>query len=126
MPSFSNMLVGIGPICNAGCTAKFIDVDVTVYLAEGKPILTGWQETDMPKMWQFALCQDKHAVPATSDTTESIRQTVYSAYNLPSVAALVRHLHAAAGFPVKDTCLWAIKAGNYATWPGLTNNNAAK
>ena len=40
--------------------------------------------------------------------------------------ALVRYLHAAAGFPVRDTWLRAIKARNYATWPGLTYNNAAK
>ena len=38
----------------------------------------------------------------------------------------MRYLHAAAGFPVKDTWLRAIKSGNYATWPGLTYNNAAK
>ena len=43
---------------------------------------------------------------------------------MPSVKALVRFLHAAAGFPVKSTWLAAIKAGNYATWPGLTYENA--
>ena len=38
----------------------------------------------------------------------------------------MRYLLAAAGFLVKDTWLQAIKAGNYATWPGLAYNNAAK
>ena len=46
--------------------------------------------------------------------------------DLHSVQALVRYLHAAAGFPVKSTWLKAIKAGNFATWPGLTYSNAAK
>ena len=44
----------------------------------------------------------------------------------PSVGALVRYLHAAAGFPVKSTWLAAIKAGNYASWSGLTYANASK
>ena len=55
IPTFTNKLVGIGPICDAGCTVTFTSKDVTVYLARGLPILTGWRETHMPKMWRFAL-----------------------------------------------------------------------
>ena len=40
------------------------------------------------------------------------------------MGALVLYLHAAKGFPVKSTWLAAIKAGNYASWPGLTYANA--
>ena len=40
--------------------------------------------------------------------------------------ALVCYMHAAAGLPVKSTCLKAIKHGNYNSWPGLTYNNAEK
>ena len=32
----------------------------------------------------------------------------------------VRYLHEAAGFPVQETWIDAIKAGNYTTWPGIT------
>ena len=49
-----------------------------------------------------------------------------SAYDLPSVDALVRYFHAAAGFPVRDMWLKAIKAGNYKSWSGLTLQNASK
>ena len=35
-------------------------------------------------------------------------------------------MHAAEGFPVKSTCLKAIKKGKFESWPGLTYNNAAK
>ena len=48
----------------------------------------------------------------------------YSAYDLPSMEALVRYFRAAAGFPVRATWLDAIKAVNYRTWPGLTLANA--
>ena len=40
--------------------------------------------------------------------------------------ALVVYFHAAAGYPVRDTWLKAIKAGNYDSWPGLTYINTTK
>ena len=36
----------------------------------------------------------------------------YSAYDLPSVEALIRYFHAAAGYPVLSTWLKAISSGN--------------
>ena len=45
---------------------------------------------------------------------------------LPSVEALIRYFHAAAGFPVRDTWLRAIKTGNFTSWPVLTYQNATK
>jgi hypothetical protein len=45
--------------------------------------------------------------------------------NLPSIRALVSFYHACLGFPVKQTCLDAIKAGNCDTFDGLTYSNAA-
>jgi hypothetical protein len=42
------------------------------------------------------------------------------AYNLPSISQTVKYLRAAAGFPVADTWIKAIKAGNYNTWPTIT------
>ena len=47
-------------------------------------------------------------------------------YDLPSMEALVRYMHAAAGLPVRSTWLKAIKNRNFNSWPGLTYNNAAK
>ncbi len=41
-------------------------------------------------------------------------------YDLPSVNQTIKYLYAAAGYPVKDTWVKAINAGNYTTWPGLT------
>ena len=47
------------------------------------------------------------------------RQKVNNVYNIPSTKESIQYLHAAAGFPVKDSWIDAIKAGNYTTWPGL-------
>jgi hypothetical protein len=63
-------------------------------------------------------------IPGVSVSTASL--AAFSAYDLPSVEALVRYFHAAAGYPVKDTWLKAIKAGNYQSQPGLTHQNASK
>jgi hypothetical protein len=46
--------------------------------------------------------------------------------DLPSIGALVGFYHACLGFPVKQTWLDAIKAGNCDTFEGLTYSNASK
>jgi hypothetical protein len=46
--------------------------------------------------------------------------------NLPSIGALIGFYHACLGFPVKQTWLDAIKAGNCDTFDGLTYSNATR
>jgi hypothetical protein len=46
--------------------------------------------------------------------------------DLPSIGALVGFYHGCLGFPVKQTWLDAIKAGNCDTFNGLTYSNAAR
>ena len=46
--------------------------------------------------------------------------------NLPSIGALVGFYHACLGFPVKQTWLDAIKAGNCNSFDGLTYSNVAR
>jgi hypothetical protein len=46
--------------------------------------------------------------------------------DLPSIGALVGFYHACLGFPVKQTWLDAIKAGNCDIFKGLRYSNAAK
>jgi hypothetical protein len=41
-------------------------------------------------------------------------------FDLPNTQQSLLYHHAAAGFPPKDAFLDVVKAGNYATWPGLT------
>ena len=48
------------------------------------------------------------------------KEQAHNAYDLPSISQTIQYLHAAVGFPVKDTWVKAIKAGNYNTWPTLT------
>jgi hypothetical protein len=41
-------------------------------------------------------------------------------FDLPNTRQSLLYHHALAGFPPKETFLAAVRAGNYATWPGLT------
>ena len=127
MPGFTNNLVSIGRLCDADCSAYVNKTSVTIYDKANTPILHGYRETTGAKLWRFNLAtpppQEAFAAgihqPATPETAKR-------AYDLPSIPALIAFLHAAAGYPVKSTWLLAIKAGNYATWPGLTYDLAAK
>ncbi len=123
MPSFVHSLVGIGPFCDADCSVTFTKTDVTVYDPKGQPIISGWRESTGSKLWRFALYPtDVWHQPKSNHASLQ----AFSAYDLPSVEALVYYFHAAAGFPKKSTWLKAIRAGNYSTWPGLTAANATK
>jgi hypothetical protein len=65
------------------------------------------------------------------EATQSIAMTAHTSstpYNpqtldFPSIGALVSFYHACLGFPVKQTCLDNIKAGNCDTFNGLTYSN---
>jgi hypothetical protein len=47
-------------------------------------------------------------------------------FDLPNTHQSLMYLHAAVGFPVNETFLDAVRAGNYTTWPGLTTNLISK
>ena len=125
MTSFTNTIIGVGPICDANCTVVFNKKDVTVLFPEDKTILTGWREKKLPRIWRFALKPNDNIIEDYT-TTNQTTPTAHSSYDLPRIEALVQYMHAAAGFPVKSTRLKAIKKGNFETWPGFTYSNAVK
>jgi hypothetical protein len=47
-------------------------------------------------------------------------------FDLPPNRQTVLYYHTAVGFPLKETFLDAVQAGNYATWPGLTTQLISK
>ena len=125
MTSFTNTLVGVGPICDADCTVVFTKKDVTVLSPKGNAILAGWTENKLTRLWRFALKPTEKMIKDYTRTSQTTPAS-HSAYDLPIVEALVRCMHAAAVSPIKYTWIKAIKKGNFATWPGLIYSNAAK
>ena len=43
MPGFQQMLIGIGPICDAGFTVTFSEDEVVVHDTAKRVILSGWR-----------------------------------------------------------------------------------
>ena len=53
MPTFTNKLIGVGPICDAYCTVVLKKEDVTVLSPKGEPILQGWIEDKLLGLWRI-------------------------------------------------------------------------
>ena len=70
---------------------------VTFFSCDNDVLLRGWREPRGAKLWRFALCPKGHtALPAAC----AAGPVAMNPHDLPSVGALVRYLHACAGFPV--------------------------
>jgi hypothetical protein len=50
----------------------------------------------------------------------SKQEVAANVYSLPLIPQTIRYLHAAAGFPMKDPWIKAIKHRNYTMFPGIT------
>ena len=123
MPQFHHNLMGIGTLCDHGCRVLCENKTVTVYLRDDDILLRGWREPCGAILWQFALRPQGHTTLPVARPTGPVAM---NAHNLPSMCALVHYLHSCAGLRVRSMWLAAIKAGNFASWPGLTYTNAAK
>jgi hypothetical protein len=75
-----------------------------------------------------------YEVKSTTNTWEHINaimlqtigwEYIHNVYELPSIEPTIRHLHAAAGFPVEETWLKAVQCGNYNSWPLINITNVA-
>ena len=111
MPQFHHNLMGIGPLCDHDCRVIFEKKYVTVYLRDDNVFLRGCREPKGANLWRFALRPRGHTYLPENYPTEPIE---LNAHNLPSAVALVRYLHACAGFPVRSTCL---RTSNLANFP---------
>ena len=107
MKGFHENLVGIGPLCDAKYLVLFNNEAVTIISPTGTPVLTGWREDTGNCLWRMSLLPDAKDVTtdAKSPGVTATSLVAYSAYDLPSVEALVRYFRTAAGYPVKDTWL---------------------
>ena len=126
VPGFRHTLIGVGPLCDADCTVTFTRAVVIVRDARGMPVLTGWRKNSGPQLCRIALQPDEENLPRIPNTSHRTTLEAYSAYDLPSVEALILYFHALTGYPVRSIWLKDISAGNYSSWPGLTLANATK
>ena len=78
------------------------------------------------RLWKISLKPGESNLPSMPNDDKRATLAAYIAYDLPSVAALIRYFHAVAGYPVRCTWFKAIGAGTYSSWSGITLANATK
>ena len=50
----------------------------------------------------------------------NLGEAISHIFELSSTENAIKYMHAAAGFPVKETWIRGVRVGNYITWPGLS------
>ena len=96
MTGILHTLIGVGLLRDAECTVTFTHAAVIVRDARGIPVLTGWRKHYGPRLWRIALQPDEENLPKMPNTAHRTTLEAHSAYEIPSVEALIRYFHAAA------------------------------
>ena len=89
MPGFQHNLLGIGEFFDADCKVVFTKTSVTIFDKKGEPVITGWRYNNGPKSWNISLLPNEDDAPVKNQAGHTTLG-VYSAYDLPSVAAFVQ------------------------------------
>ena len=70
MPGFQENLVCVGPMCDAYYTVTFNNHAVTIYSPTGTPVVTGWCETDAPRIWCMSQLPTLEYIPRISSSLD--------------------------------------------------------
>jgi hypothetical protein len=106
--------------------ARSYDGTTTTITALEEPIIVAprYENTGLWKMeldLDFKILGQEHSEQFVVGVDEA-----NAILDLPNTRQSLMYFHAAVGFPVKETFLDAVRARNYATWPGLTTTLIAK
>jgi hypothetical protein len=115
LPGLKTSLVSINKMAKEGYTTVFHPGEKAVTIH--KPGTISITMTEPPILQGFKSKGAKLWKISAEDTN---KEWANNAYNLPLITNTVKYLHAAAGFPVEETWIKAIKHGNYNTWPTIT------
>ena len=106
--------------------ARIYDGTTTTISANGKPIIVAPRCTETG-LWKMELNLDyKNLGREHPDRFTAGVDEANAIFDLPNSRQTLKYFHAAAGYPTKESFLEAVRAGNYATWPGLTTTLIAK
>jgi hypothetical protein len=99
-------------------SAKTYDTKTTTITAMAEPVLEAPQCT-VTSLWLMPL-ETKTNGGNQASNIEGVTERANAIFELPSTHQTILYHHALVGFPIKETFLNAVRAENYATWPGLT------
>ena len=90
MPTFAHNLMGICQFCDVDCAVRYTNNDVVIFDPNGLPMLRWWRDPNS-KLWRIAIASDEDQQASHNNHGEDVVSLqAYSAYDLPSVEALVR------------------------------------
>ena len=122
-----NSLLSASKFADAGYVTVLTADEVLIYddkdyfqRIDCKAVLRGWRDPTSG-LWRVTL--EPHVAPHKSEYVlldKKTEDSIANVYDLPTTEQVIRYLHACAGFPTKSTWLKAIKRGNYASWPHLS------
>jgi hypothetical protein len=136
-PTMQGPLIGCGKLATNGCGIWFDnengsvvsgatkDKIKSIIATSGDDLLLAAPFDNQSLTWKTTV-QPPRVVPVANNVQPPrVVQNVpvpiaNNVHRLRTKEQLCDYLHRAAGHPVKKTWLAAIKAGEYATWPGLT------
>ena len=99
---FQHNLLGIDPLCYRGCKVIHDKHAVHVLDETSKVISQGWREPTGARLWRLYLRSGRHhQSPNNSPPAPNPPPHILEAHNdsnMPSVKALARYLHVAAGY----------------------------
>ncbi len=116
LPGLKTPLMSINKMAEEGYTTIFhpgkdrvtMHKPGTLTIAMTEPPILQGSKPKGSKLWTILV------------KSEANTEQAKNAYNLLSISQTVRYHHTSTGFPVADTWIKAIKAGNYNTWPTIT------
>jgi hypothetical protein len=121
----TSSLLYVGQLFDANCSVKFDQTSAEV-LHNHKRILEGFRN-ERNGLWKVDLQDNNsHSDKDKTTTTNLKSKQAHRVYECTNKGDFVRFLHAAAFSPVQDTWLKAIRAGHFATWPGLAEDLVRK
>ncbi len=133
VPDLHSTLISVPKMADHGYIAVFdkneariYDGTTTTITSSEEPIIVAPRCEDTG-LWKIELDLDfeilgrQHSEQFIAGVDEA-----YAIFDLPNTRQSLMYFHAAAGFPVKESFLGAVRAGNYAMWPGLMTTLIAK
>ena len=106
--------------------ARIYDGTTTMITALEEPIIVA-PRCDNMGLWKMTLDLDYEILGRTSsDQFIAGVDEANAIFDLPNSRQSLMYFHAAAGFPTKESFTDAVRAGNYATWTGLTTTLISK
>jgi hypothetical protein len=134
VPNLHSTLISVPKMANHGYIAVSDKMEARIYNGTtttirtlGDPLIVA-PRCDVTGLWKMELNLDYEILGREHPNHFSVGiNTANTIFDLPNTRqSLMYYYHALVGFPVKETFMDAVRAGNYATWPGLTTTLISK